>query len=431
MVPDRETERRFGFDYRAVGRRLAKVQPTPRRSSKAPADRRGRQCLIEDAVEYELCRARCTFSGPCSSRTTMTARIHHYVPQWLQRRFLETETRLYYLDLSPERVRRPDGRFYTRRQLLHWGPQRCFSAVDLYSAQFPGQPMDVVERQFFGLIDDRAAKAAPCIVADEYAPKMEYYTHFLQYLSAQKMRTHKGLDWLRSFAGYAFSAPFDTPEALMSVLQHISEMHITTWTECHWEVLSAETADIGFLLSDHPVTAYNSRAFPGSRFCRYPLDPVIEMLGTRTIFALDSRHCLVLSNQEYLEEPSPQQAFRMRTNPRAFGTSLFSPLYINRGRCLSTEEVLQINFILKSRTKRYIAAPEGSWLYPEKALRRVHWPRFDNTLQPRNFTLRRGIWLTYSDGTEVAVDGLGRPITDSHEWEEMNRFKEHLRKTSG
>lgn len=358
----------------------------------------------------------------------MTARKHHYVPRWLQYRFLEGASHFHYLDLTPDRVRRPDGGSYTRRDLLRWGPSQCFAATDLYTARFPGKPLDVVEKKFFGLMDDRAAKAVDYFVFDKFAPKNEQYTHFLQYMSAQKMRTPKGLDWLRPFAEYAFGVPFDTSETLMPVLQDISEMHITTWAESVWEVISAEATGVGFLLTDHPITAYNVRAFPGSRLCRYPLEPVIELLGTRTIFPLGSRHCLILSNQEYFLTPVPERALKVRTNARAFGFSMFSPMHIQRGRTLNTEQVLQINFILKKRARRYIAALERDWLFPENYLKQNHWSRFDRTLQPVGPTLIREIWAEYEDGTEIAMDSFGRPIIDAKRWEEMQQFKEQIGK---
>jgi hypothetical protein len=36
------------------------------------------------------------------------------------------------------------------------------------------------------------------------------------------------------------------------------------------------------------------------------------------------------------------------------------------GRELEEDEVLRINYILKRRATRYIAAAEEEWLYPEK-----------------------------------------------------------------
>ena len=356
-----------------------------------------------------------------------TAHRHHYVPQWLQRRFLGAGNRYYYRDLSPDRISKPGGGHYTRRSTLFWGTENCFAATDLYAARFPGQQSDVVERDFFGLIDDQAAKAIDFFVTGDFAPHNEYYKWFLRYLSVQKMRTPKGLDWLRSFGEYAFG-PMSTAAIVLSTLREIGEMHVTTWAESVWEVVQAPAQGVGFILTDHPVTAYNLKAFPGSRFTKYPLDPVIELIGTRTLFPLDARHCLILSNREFVDNPRPGICFKSRTNPRSFGFTYFSPLHIARGRRITEEHVWAINVVLKSRAVRYVAAPQREWLDPERHLRTPGWARLDQFLRPQNVTLINEIWAEYSDGTKVALDRFGRPITDPKRIAEMEEFDRQVRK---
>jgi hypothetical protein len=39
-----------------------------------------------------------------------------------------------------------------------------------------------------------------------------------------------------------------------------------------------------------------------------------------------------------------------------------------RSRKLSSREVAQINYVLKARARRYIAAGRKEWLYPEKSV---------------------------------------------------------------
>ncbi len=285
----------------------------------------------------------------------------------------------------------------------------------------------MVERQFFGLLDDRAAKSIDFLVTGSFAPTNDYYKWFLRYLSVQKMRTPKGLDWLRSFGTYAIG-PMVTPEALMSTLAAIGEMHITTWAESVWEIVKAPLPEVGFILTDHPVTAFNLKAYPGSKLVRYPLDPVIELRGTRTLFAMDAEHCLILSNQEFVEAPRVHSALKSRSNARSFGFTFFSPIHIERGRTLSVEEANSINFILKKRAKRYIAAPTGAWLEPERHLRSQGWARLDTTLQPKHPTLIKEIWADYSDGSRVALDRLGRPITDPEAIAKMKAFEEQVLK---
>lgn len=365
--------------------------------------------------------------SPCET-IVAASHTHHYVPQWLQRRFLRGECRYFYRDLKPERVTKPDGTYYTRRNTLHWGPEKCFAAEDLYSVNLPGRQSDIVEREFFGAIDDQAAKAIDFFVTGDFAPNNDYYTWFLRYLSVQKMRTPKGLAWLRSFGSYAFG-PLLTPEALMGTLREIGELHITTWSESVWEVVEAPSPAVGFLLTDHPVTAYNLNAYPGSRFTSYPLEPVIELLGTRTLFPLDAKHCLILSNQEFVEDPRPNASLRPRTNPRSFSFTFFSPIHIARGRILIQEQVWSINFILKKRALRYIAAPVKAWLDPEQQMPSQDWAKFDPFLRPERPTLIQEIWAEYSDGTKVAIDRLGRPITDPKRLADMAEFERQTRKS--
>lgn len=129
-----------------------------------------------------------------------------------------------------------------------------------------------------------------------------------------------------------------------------------------------------------------------------------------TIFPLDARHCLILSNQEFVENPSPTTCFKPRTNPRSFGFTFFSPLHVVRGRRLTPDQVWSINFILKKRALRYIAAQEEEWLDPETQLPSSGWARLDLLLRPKKVTLIKSIRAHFSDGRQVAMDRLGRPI---------------------
>jgi hypothetical protein len=193
-------------------------------------------------------------------------------------------------------------------------------------------------------------------------------------------------------------------------------------------VVEAPTPEIGFLLTDHPVTAYNLKTYPGSRFTRYPLDPVIELLGTRTLFPLDTAHCLILSNQEFVEKPTLRSCLKTRTNARAFGFTFFSPMHVIRGRRLTVEQTWSINFILKKRSGRYIAALQREWLDPENRIPSQDWARLDPFLRPEKVTLIKEIWAEFSDGRRVAIDRLGRPITDPKQIADMEEFERQIRK---
>jgi hypothetical protein len=61
-----------------------------------------------------------------------------------------------------------------------------------------------------------------------------------------------------------------------------------------------------------------------------------------------------------------QSATGLRPNPDPFRGAVFKFTDIQVRRYLSEQEVREINFIIKSRAKRYIAAAKQEWLYPEK-----------------------------------------------------------------
>ena len=53
-------------------------------------------------------------------------------------------------------------------------------------------------------------------------------------------------------------------------MQGIRMMHCTIWTEGVREIVSAEDADVKFIISDHPVTIYNHAVPPGCAGMRLP-----------------------------------------------------------------------------------------------------------------------------------------------------------------
>lgn len=81
-------------------------------------------------------------------------------------------------------------------------------------------------------------------------------------------------------------------------------------------------------------------------------------------------------------------------------------------RELEEDEVRRINYILKRRATRYIAAAEEEWLYPEKFASVTHWSKLDDdwflfpNLYHVNFS--GGIAVGYKDGSSWAADEYGR-----------------------
>lgn len=332
----------------------------------------------------------------------MTTHRNHYVPVWYQKGFVSVDPpRLYYLDLNPEPA---EQRRCARSEIPKCAPKRCFWSHDLYTTLFFGAPNDEIERFLFGTIDNDGAVAVRAVVNGDPRAVHDSFQNFFAYIDAQKIRTPKGLDWIRARYGKIDQLN------LMLEMQALRQMHCTMWLEAVREVVSAEDSDVKFIVSDHPVTIYNARCAPNAVESRYPDDPPIELIGSQTIFALNSSHCLILTNLEYAKDPSGVDLLRSRQNPRHFGTTLARTDAWIRTRKLSGNEVVAINHVLKSRARRYIAAAEEAWLYPERA-GPFEWREISKILLPPE----RELWhfggeiiVGYQDGTSSFQDAFGR-----------------------
>lgn len=288
-------------------------------------------------------------------------RQNHYVPIWYQKCFVvDAGTSLHYLELNPPTTILPDGRVITGRPLTYRAPKSCFWSEDLYTTRFGSTLNDEVERFLFGAIDDFGARAVRAFATNDLQTIHKLFQHFFEYLDAQKLRTPKGLDWIKS------KYPNLTQIDLMIEMQALRRMHCTMWYESVREIISAEQSDVKFIVTDHPVTIYNAAYPPASPACKYPEDPAIELKGSQTIFALDANHCLILSNLEYAKNPTNVDLKAPRTHARYGGQSIARTDAFIRTRKLNSREVSSINRILKSRAHKYIAASEKSWLEPEK-----------------------------------------------------------------
>lgn len=225
---------------------------------------------------------------------------NHYVPQWYQHRFLLPELRekkFHYLDLKPE-SRVSNGHRYTRHDLLHWGPVRCFCQDDLYTTRFGDWTSTEIEEKFFGPIDDRCKHAVNFFGEFDYHGVTQEFIHdLLLHMSLQKMRTPKGLAQLGQILGIR-----DKNEMLMAI-QSLQRMYCAIWMECVWSLADASNSQTKFIVSDHPVTVYNSGCFPQSHHCRGASDPDIRMNGTHTIFPLSYDKILILTNLSWVRDP--------------------------------------------------------------------------------------------------------------------------------
>ncbi|HEY1946742.1 MAG TPA: DUF4238 domain-containing protein, partial [Bryobacteraceae bacterium] len=334
------------------------------------------------------------------------ARDNHYVPEWYQRGFLldEKKGQLRYLDFEPYRIPLPDGTIKEIRAPRSKFPSQCFFQTDLYTTVFGSYVNDDIERFLFGNIDTKGSRAVRAFIGDDPSEWHQCCEDFFSYIDAQKLRTPKGLHWIQEHY------PRLDQLALMREMQAIRTMHCTLWAEGVREIVSAKNSETKFVVSDHPVTLYNPAYPPDSAICAYPNDPSIALKGTQTIFPLDKDHCLVLTNYEYAKTPNTEKPTEKRTNARNFRNSLVRTDAFIKSRELTEEEVTQINYLLKSRARRFLGAAKEKWLYPERKINPT-WIEIGKILLPPKSELWHfggEMYVGYNDGSTHYQDAFGR-----------------------
>jgi hypothetical protein len=339
----------------------------------------------------------------CAVKMTKT-RNNHYVPEWYQKGFLERDRSTYvYLDLSPPQHRLPDGRTFTENSKFEWPASRAFRQRDLYSTFFGTSVNDEIERKLFGDIDTRGAHAVRAFIGEDAGEWHRHFSTFFEYIDVQKIRTPKGLDWLSA------QYPRLTQNDLMFEMQGIRMMHCTIWTEGVREIVSAQDADVKFIVSDHPVTIYNYAVPPDSPDNSYPNEPSIALKGSQTLFPLNRDFCLILTNLEYAQNQSADP-LEKRTFAGNYRNSMVRTDAFIRTRKLTSEDVIRVNRVLKARARRYIAAGKEEWLYPE-TLSTEPWADLrDVLLPPEDTPLHVGgeMYARLKSGEVYYQDAFGR-----------------------
>jgi len=335
-------------------------------------------------------------------------RENHYVAQWYQRRFLPAvgEKKFHYLDLKPDQFRDPNGVLRQKKALNRWGTDRCFKQTDLYTTRFGAWESTEIEQLFFGRVDTDGRDAIEYFATFTHPDANESaFTHLLNYMSVQKLRTPKGLAQLAAMTGMHDS------NAVLLAMQQLQNLYCAIWTEAVWTLIDATQTQTKFILSDHPVTVYNRECFPGSESCRDFRDPDIRFVGTHTIFPLSPSRTLVLTNHSWVRNPYAR-ATRLRPNHNFFRAAMFYFPSIQAGRELTEVEVNQINFIIKKRAYRYIAAADEAWLHPERHIPSEHWRKLDDLYllmpDPRSDTVSEEIIIGYDNRRSDSFDAYGR-----------------------
>jgi hypothetical protein len=335
-------------------------------------------------------------------------RHNHYVPRWYQERFLPADRlqrELFYFHKEPRVVRDRMGRNHPLPEVERRALRNCFAQRDLYTLTFRGISSTEFERNFFGQVDSKGRNAvAFWSEFDHTSIDPEAFQALLTYVSTQKLRTPKGLDWLAGQIGSR------DPVVTLAALARFRMVFNALWAESVWQIADASGSDTKFIVSDHPVSAYNRAYTRASR------DPDIHLNGTHTIFPLSLEKVLILTNRSWATNPyGPPN--KPRPNPQYERDALFNFMNVQAGRQLDEHEVREINLIIKSRAYRFVAAAEKDWLYPERHLpKTVKWRKLGDgyLLFPDPRELHHGgeTIIGYADGTSMARDAYGRTPLD-------------------
>ncbi len=330
------------------------------------------------------------------------SRQNHYIPEWYQRGFILEGGQHWLLDLSPPK-RRPDGMPILPRASLR-APKSAFWELDMYVTRFGEQLNDEVETVLFQGIDDFGALAVRAFLSGDARQIYEQYQPLLNYMGAQKLRTPKGLDWIRS------RYPALSQVELLVEMQHLRHMFGALWAEAVHEVVSAQDSDVKFLVTDHPVTTFNAGLPNDATAQVYPDDAPITWNGTQTLFPLDGNQLLILTHVDYAKDPRVVELAAKRTNARYFGNAMMRTDSLIRGRRFDRDDVIAINAWLKGRARRYIAAGKPEWLYPERE-RPLDYARLAELLLPPEKELGHyggETYIGFNDGTYGYRDAYGR-----------------------
>jgi hypothetical protein len=132
-------------------------------------------------------------------------RHNHYVPRWYQQRFLPAgrkQRELFYFHKEQRAVRDSKGRNHSLPEVERRTLRNCFAQRDLYTLAFRGILSTEFERSFFGQVDNKGRNAiAFWTEFDHTSIDPDAFLTILTYLSTQKLRTPKGLDWLAARVG--------------------------------------------------------------------------------------------------------------------------------------------------------------------------------------------------------------------------------------
>ncbi|GGE76304.1 hypothetical protein GCM10007285_00010 [Stappia taiwanensis] len=234
-----------------------------------------------------------------------------------------------------------------------------------------------------------------------------------EFLDIQKLRTPKGLAWLRQqypeIGRVSEKFPGAAQNQLMVEMQGIRMLNITTWTSGVREIVSAERAGVKFIVSDHPITVYNHAIPPSDARNRYPEDPSTALKGSQTLFPLGPDHLLILTNLEYARNPETNPDAK-RTFARNYQSTMVSTIEFIKKRHLTDDQVAEVNLVIKARADRYVAGSRREDLFPEKVVSKS-WADLRTTFLPPSDELYRfggEMYASFENGDVYYQDEFGR-----------------------
>lgn len=367
---------------------------------------------------------------------------HHYVPQWYQNGFVagtHPNNKLYYLNLKPDNIVDASGRIRQHSGMRRYGTPSCFYEEDLYTTRFGKWESSEIEEKFFGDIDNKGKDAIAYFQNFEHPnANRRAYQDMILYLSVQKLRTPKGLEYLGR------QLKEKDKNHLLFAMQELQRVYHAFWTESVWAIADASQSRVKLILSDHPVSVYNMASnFSETSWCREREDPEIWQSGTHTLFPLNQNKILILTNQSWVRNPYGDPA-KLHPNPNPMRDAIFNFTEIQTGRTLSEADVTKINYIIKKRAFRYIASSEKEWLYPENHIPTQNWRKFGKEYllmpDPRSVKFTNEIGIGYSDGSTRVFDVYGRRPSDSdyqgrskneNEWKTFKAFQREYARIFG
>ena len=330
-------------------------------------------------------------------------RDNHFVAQWYQKGFMdERDNQLCHLTCRNIDFNNGEVKIVCSKRWCT--PAQKFYGKDLYSTFFGVEVNDDIEQKLFGPIDGEGSKAVRAFLTDDQSQWHDNFKSLFTYIDAQKLRTPKGLDWIKS------KYPKLSQLQLMMEMQSLRSIHCTLWAEGVRELVSAEDSDVKFIISDHPVTIYNYACSPGSELCQYPNDPDIALKGSQTIFPLDKNRCLILTNLEYAQAPDKVNPLEQRANAIRVRKSMVNTIEFINSRKLTAGEVVQINHVIKSRAQSSVAAGNEEWLYPESRVT-CDWADIRQVLLPPTDKIHMfggEVYARFEDGSVHYQDAFGR-----------------------